>query len=527
MLTLKDVEKLLQERKLLKAVVNGLDKQEVTWLTYDSRKAVPGTLFICKGADFKTEYLYQAVKKGSIAYLSESVTEDAQRLEEAAYKAVKDKTAFGSMQNGKTVGFIVSDIRKAMAVVSSAFFGYEPGVPELIGITGTKGKTTTAWYVKAMLDLWKKAQQQPETGLISTIWNYDGMHREEAVMTTPEAPTIHEMLANMKVSGITAATMEVSSQALKYKRVKELIYEVGIFLNISEDHISPQEHSDFEDYFSSKLSIFRQTKCACVNLDSKYREQILRAARNAEKILTFGTCEDADIQYHDVAVSGNKIRFQVSCPRFTETFELAMKGRFNVENAVAAIAAGYALHIPLIYMKQALAQTCVPGRMETFFSADHEICGIVDFAHNRLSFEKLYDAVHFEYPEYKKIITVFGCPGKKALNRRRELGMLAGLCSNQVLITSDSPGTEDAEKIAGEIRSYVEWSNCPCEYISERSKAVACAVRMAKQSKEKTLILLLGRGTEKFQKIGTQTVAYPTDAQLLQRALRKQESAHN
>ena len=537
MLTIKDVEELLREKRLLKTVINGGEDQEVTWTTCDSRKAVPGTLFICKGAAFKPEYLYQAIKKGSIAYISEPMPEIANELDE-------------KITQRKTVSeFIVTDIRKAMAAVAAAFFGYERGKPRLIGITGTKGKTTTAWYLKAMLDLWEKSEEQPETGLISTILNYDGIHREDAVMTTPEALTLHEMLANMRAAKVRYATMEVSSQALKYKRVRELSYEVGVFLNISEDHISPVEHSDFEDYFSSKLSIFRQTRTACVNLDGMYSEQILRAARNARKVITFGTHPDADIRYSDISVSGSRIRFRVTCDRFCETFELAMKGSFNVENAAAAIAAAYVLRVPLTFMKQALMQTCVPGRMETFFSKDQSICGIVDFAHNRLSFEKMYDAVYFEYPEYKKVITIFGCPGRKALNRRRELGILAGLCSDHVLITSDDPGTECQEAIAQEIKKYVEWSGCPCECISERSEAVARAVEIAGQKREqemegmpgknqeqemgemtekdaedcqdgeKTLILLLGRGTEKFQKIGTEAVAYPTDASLMKAAL--------
>ncbi len=196
-----------------------------------------------------------------------------------------------------------------------------------------------------------------------------------------------------------------------------------------------------------------------------------------------------------------------------------MKGRFNIENAMAAIAAAYVFGVPVHCMQEALAETRVPGRMETFLSRDERICGIVDFAHNRLSFEKLYDAVFQEYSQYTKIIAVFGCPGGKALNRRRELGIIAGLFSDFVIVTSDDPGTEQQEKIAEEVCRYVEMTGCACTRIAERELALQSAVTMAKQSREKTLILLLGRGSEKFQKIGDRSVACPTDSVLMRNAL--------
>lgn len=512
----------LKERGLLRAVLWENEKEpmrrynfrkmqteeegEIHWLTCDSRSVVPGTLFICKGAGFRGEYLQQAIEKGAIAYL----------IAEADQKRVQ------WLMKERRIGIrgvIVSDIRKAMAVIAAVFFEYEPGRPQLTGITGTKGKTTTAWYLKAMLDLWQKEQGGKETGLISTVENYDGVRREDAVMTTPEAPVIHEILSNARKSDVSYLTMEVSSQALKYRRVKELRFQVGVFLNISEDHISPSEHEDFEDYFSSKLSLFRQTDTACINLDADYREQIQIAAKRAKRVITFGRDEKADIRYSSVHVEGERISFRVTSEKFTQRFYLAMKGRFNIENAVAAIAAAYAYGVPVYCMKQALEQTKVPGRMETFYNEEKTICGVVDFAHNRLSFEKLYDAVSREYKEYTRIITVFGCPGGKALNRRRELGILAGRFSDFVCITTDDPGTECQEGIAEQIKKYVDFTGCPCKSISDRKEAIGYAVELAKESPEKTLILALGRGCEKYQRIGNKSYAYPTDAQMMEAAL--------
>lgn len=534
-MTVTDMAALLEMRGLLKEFFYSEDREagkerkneeirgntgeaKITWLTCDSREAVPGTLFICKGAAFRPEYLQQAVEKGALGYIISDLAYEKLSQWEVTEKQMNGA---GQKQNeGRTLAaFIVNDIRKAMAVVSAAFFEYKPGQPTLTGITGTKGKTTTAWYLKAMLDCWERQKDEKETGLISTVENYDGVKREDAVMTTPEAPTIHEMLANAKNQNLRYLTMEVSSQALKYRRVKELRFQVGIFLNISEDHISPVEHEDFEDYFSAKLSLFRQTEVACVNLDSDHREQILLAAQRAKRVVTFGQDPRAMIRCSAVRIERGQISFRVTCDRFSQRFYLGMKGRFNIENAMAAIAAAYVYGVPAHCMEQALEQTKVPGRMETFYNKEEQICGVVDFAHNRLSFEKLFDAACGEYPEYKKIITVFGCPGGKAYNRRRELGILAGRYSDFVCITSDDPGMECQEDIANQVKSYVELTGCPCKSIADRGEAIQYAVELAKKNQEKTLILVLGRGCEKFQKIGRASYAYPTDAQMLREAL--------
>lgn len=503
---IEDVIVMLRRRALLKTVTGNVDMQaQVKWLTCDSRAVSGGTLFICKGAAFRPEYLQEAANRGCIAYISEAPIETTQKLP----------------------GLIVTDIRKAMAAASAVFFNYKPGEPRLTGITGTKGKTTTAWYLKAMLDEWMREQNGLETGLISTVENYDGRHREDAVMTTPEAPTLHELLDNARQAGLSYVTMEVSSQALKYKRVRELRFQVGIFLNISEDHISPQEHEDFEDYFSSKLSMFRQTETACVNLDCDHRDRILKAARKAERIVTFGRNPQADVRCSDISVSASGISFRVTCEQFSEWFTLAMKGSFNIENAMAAIAAAYVYGVPVECMKRALCRTRVPGRMENFYSQDGRICGIVDFAHNRLSFEKLFDAAFQEYSAYTKIISVFGCPGGKALNRRRELGIIAGLFSDYVFITSDDPGMECPQNIANEVQQYVEMTGCPCSCIEERDQAVEAAMARAAESKERTLILLLGRGSEKYQKIGRRSCEYPTDASIMKQAVEKYDMCNN
>ena len=554
MKTVKDLKELLHEQGLLVQQVNtetgrGGARLEVTWVTYDSRKVIQGAVFVCKGALFERKYLEDAVAAGCAAWVVDRKTmeqisakrEDkgtekgisAEMADREAEEAVNGKIAvtakIGETETSDTdlpgkernmvPGFVVSDIRKAMAVIAADFFGYEPGVPFLTGITGTKGKTTTAWYLKGMLDAWEREKGGQETGLLSTVENYDGKTREDSAMTTPEALILHEHLANAKQSGLSHVTMEVSSQALKYKRVKGLRFAVGIFLNISEDHISPIEHGDFEDYFSSKLSMFRQTETACVNLDSDESGRILKAARRADRVVTFGRSPLADVRCSRIRRENGKLVFHAECDQFSENFSLAMKGAFNIENAMAAITAAYVYGVPVHCMKEALASIQVPGRMETFCSLDGKICGIVDFAHNRLSFERLFDAVYQEYSQYGRIVSVFGCPGGKGLNRRRDLGLIAGLFSGRVYLTTDDPMAESAQAISEEVRNYVEMVGCPCECIEDREQAISTAV--AECGKEKTLILVLGKGSEKYQKIGGRAYRYPTDAELLGKAIRE------
>ncbi len=503
MKTLREMGETLERRGLLAFADTGRwreDPREIYWVAYDSKRVVPGTLFFCKGKNFRPEYLREAAHRGCAGYVSEK-----------------------RYAEGEGVPcLLVRDIREAMAALAAVFFEYRPGSPRLTGITGTKGKTTTAWYLKAMFDEWEKEKEGKETGMLSSVENYDGMRRETSSLTTPEALALQEHLFNARAAGLSHVALEVSSQALKYGRVKELVFDVSIFLNISEDHISPGEHRDFQDYFTSKLSIFRQSETACVNLDADQSDSILKAARKAGRIVTFGSGPGADLRCRHISREKGRITFQAVCRDFKETFELGMKGIFNIENAMGAIAAGWVYGIPVSCMKRALLKTQVPGRMETLLSRDKKVCGIVDYAHNRLSFERLYEAVYQEYPQYRKIITVFGCPGGKALNRRKELGLLAGLCSDKVYITSDDPDRESQEAIAGEIAFYVKLAGCPCRKLADRQAAVREAVKEAQG--EKTLVLILGKGCENRQKLGGKTKLCPRDMEYLREAFALREN---
>lgn len=466
-------------------------------ITFDSRKVTKNTIFICKGNGFKKEYLQEAVRRGAVCYVSEK------------YYA------------GIHLPYIlVSDIRETMSLLAKKFYDFGNRVLHTVGITGTKGKTTTSYYVKAILDEYMRSLKMKKTAFISSIKTYDGMHCSDSVMTTPEALDVYQHMHNAVVNNISHMTIEISSQALKYNRVKGIRFDAGVFLNISEDHISPVEHKDFNDYFQAKLSLFEQTRIACVNLDSDYAEEILRAALKSEKVLTFGMKEEADIWGRNVQIRNGKISFEVICDRFQAKIQLAMHGVFNVENALAAICVAYIYNIPVKYIVKGLEKAVVEGRMEKYRSRRNNVSVVVDYAHNFLSFKKLYESVKLEYPG-SSIVSVFGCPGNKAYNRRRDLGILAGRFSDKIYLSTDDPGTESAEEISREIGKYVEQSGGSYEYIENRESAIRTAIQ---KSKDNTVVLVLGKGNEKYQKCGHSLCSCQTDSAIVQKCLEEMDS---
>ncbi len=488
--TLNSYSDILRKEKLLVlADEKGQGLTEVRNITYDSGEVTPGTLFICKGAAFKAQYLSDAAAKGAIAYVSHEI-----------YPEVNLPV------------LLVSDIRRAMPHLSIHFAGHPEENFLLTGITGTKGKSTTAYYLKAILDDYLAAQGKPESGIISSIDTFDGVESYESHITTPEIVELMRHFQNASSAGLDYMTMEVSSQALKYDRVDDILFDVGVFMNISEDHISPVEHYSFEDYFTSKLAIFRQTKTALCCTDSDRFPDIAAAAREAVSCLTFGTREGSDIYGYNIRKVDGEIRFMVRCDRFDEEFLLTMPGLFNVQNALAAIAIAYVYEIPLPYIHSGLARARSKGRMECYTSGDGKIVAIVDYAHNKLSFEKLFESTREEYPGYD-IFTVFGCPGKKALLRRKDLGTIAGRESKAVYLTAEDPGEESFAEINRDIAQYL---SCPYKEIEDRGEAIAAAVADAQGP---TVILITGKGEETRQKYGREYLPCPSDAEHVQRIL--------
>lgn len=472
----------------------GKEDTQITNLTYNSKEADKGTAFICKGAAFKPMYLREAVEKGAVLYISEKIFE----------------------LDGNVPYILVKDIRQAMSVLANLFYNKPWEDLTVIGVGGTKGKSTSAYYMKAVVDDYMEAEKKKTSAVISSIDIYDGLKTIESHITTPEAVELQRYLRNALNCGIEYAEMEVSSQALKYHRVDDMEFDAAIFLNVSEDHISPIEHEDFEDYFSSKMLMFEKTKIAVVNLDADYIERILEASKKAKEVVTFSTKDSsADFCAYDIHKVGNETRFSVKCSEFDEEFILTMPGLFNVENALGVIAAAVKLGIPLEYIHSGLLRARSNGRMELYASEDKKILAIVDYAHNKLSFEKLFSSMKEEYPDYQ-IVSIFGCPGKKALIRRRDLGTVAGQYSKKVYLAAEDPGYEPVEDISKEIAKYVEAQGCSYEIIEDRGEAIKAAIESAEG---KTLLLVTGKGGETRQKYGSEYIDCPSDVEYVEKYL--------
>ena len=468
-----------------------MDKK-VNYVSFNSQDIRYDTLFICKGAHFTVDYLLSALDEGAFAYVSE----------------IKyDKEA------PDVPYIIVNNMRRAMALMADFFYNQVWKELTITGITGTKGKSTTTYFMKYILDEYLRDQKKPISGVISGIDNYDGIINEESHLTTPEALDLHRHYDNAVRSGIEFLTMEVSSQALKYDRTYGITFDVGCFLNIGTDHISDVEHPTFEDYLAAKMVLFGQCRIACINLESDYAQMALDAAEGkAEKIITFGLKPEADLCGYDVEPGKRGISFRVKCDSFDEDFKIGMTGLFNVENALAAIAMSYGLNIPLDYIKAGLKKARVSGRMEIYTSKSGGLDVIVDYAHNQMSFESLFQSTKKEYPG-KKITIVFGCPGKKAFGRRKELGEIAGKYADKVFITEEDAGEEPVMKISEEIAGHVKEYDCECSIVVDREEAIRQAIETADDN---TVVLITGKGRETRQKRGTQYVDTPSDVEYVE-----------
>ena len=455
---------------------------EIENIESDSRKVTKnGLFFAIKGfAVDGTDYINSAVENGAIAVVIED-EKDIKKIEKI---------------NDITVA-LVPDIRKAMAISACNFYDNPSKKLRVVGVTGTKGKTTTTFMVKEILE-----KQGYKVGLIGTIANYIGeVCLGDSSRTTPESIELQKLFARMVEEKCQVAVMEVSSQSLKLDRVYGCDFDIGVFINFSEDHISEHEHPDMEDYFKSKCKLFDMCKTAFINVDDLYGEKLKKIIPC--EFATYGIDNSCNLLAKDITITNSYVDFKVKLTDRNERVKVDIPGRFTVYNALAAISIALKLGCSSENIKEALLEIKVPGRSE-LVPNKKGLTIMIDYAHSPESLENILSAVK-SYTR-GKVISVFGCGGDRDTSKRAIMGEISGRIADYTIITSDNPRTEKPELIVEEIESGMKKTNGKYEVVVDRIEAIKTAINMAGKT---DIIVLAGKGHEPYQEING--VKYPFD----------------
>ncbi len=464
-------------------VLQGSDEIEITELANDSRKVCEGSVFVCiSGAVVDGhDFIEDVVGKGAVAIIVE-----------------KDVTA----PAGVTI-IKVNDTRYALALASAAYFGYPADRLKVIGITGTKGKTTTTYMVKSILE-----GVGHKVGLIGTIEAIIGDEVIPASNTTPESFTIHQYFRRMVDAGCDAVVMEVSSQGLMLHRTAGIPFEIGIFTNLGEDHIGPNEHKDFEDYKRCKGLLFKQCKIGIANADDAHFADVFREATC--KTETFGFSEAADVRAVDTKlISGPGylgVAYHVAGLMDFDV-EIDVPGTFSVYNSLTAIAVCRHFDVPVSQIQAALKVAKVKGRIEMVKVSD-DFTLMIDYAHNAMSLESLLTTLKEYNP--KRLVCLFGCGGNRAKARRYEMGEVSGRLADFTIITSDNPRFEEPQAIIDDIKTGIAKTDGAYVEVIDRKEAIRYAIDHAEAG---DVIVLAGKGHEDYQEI--EGVKYDMDERVL------------
>lgn len=457
--------------KIQYSVVAGSAEVDVSTLVYDSKKAEKGSVFVCVSGMVRDAHDY---------------IEDAAGQGVAAVVVEKDVKVPDNITCIK-----VDDTRLALAYMSAAYFGYPAEKLKTIGITGTKGKTTTTYMVKSILEA-----AGIRTGLIGTIESVIGDEHTPADNTTPESYRVQEFFRRMADKGMEAVVMEVSSQALRLHRVSGIVFDIGVFTNLEPDHIAENEHKDFADYMHCKSLLFRQCRKGILNGDSKYLGEILEGHTCEVEKYGYGkendfVAENVELKKEDGSLG---IKYHVSGRMDLDVY-VNVPGSFSVYNSLAAIAICCHFGIGEDAIVEALRHVSVKGRIE-IVPVTGRYTLMIDYAHNAMSLENLLTTLK-EY-EPKRLVCLFGCGGNRARSRRYEMGEVSSRLADLTVVTSDNPRSEEPTDIINDILEGVHRADGEYVSIPDRREAIAYCM---KNAREGDIIVLAGKGHENYQEI--------------------------
>ena len=476
----------LLEKLDYECIQGSLDR-EVPAVIYDSRREQieKGSVFICiVGARFDGhEYALEMAEKGAGVIVVSKPVEGVEGLDVTVVR--------------------VKDTRYAMAFISAAWFGHPAEKLKVIGVTGTKGKTTTTYLVKSILE-----NAGFRVGLVGTIEAIIGDTHIPAENTTPESFLLQQYFAQMVEAGLDTVVMEVSSQALMMHRSQGFVFDYGIFTNLEPDHIGPGEHASFEEYTACKGLLFRQCKVGIVNGDDEHVKQVTEG--HTCVLETYGMGENCMLRAEDpelVHTPGELgVDFHVSGIMDFDA-EVPAPGRFSVYNALCAIAICRHFGVDVPTIKKALLEAKVKGRIEKVKVSD-KFTLLIDYAHNAMSLESLLVTLKEYHP--KRLVCMFGCGGNRSRLRRYEMGEVSGRLADFTIITSDNPRDEEPQAIIDDIKVGMAKTDGRYVEICNRREAIAYAIS---HGQEGDIIVLAGKGHEDYQEI--KGVKYPMDERVI------------
>ena len=463
--------------------LQGTTDREIEDVVADSRKAKDGSLFICiRGAVVDGHTFAQTVAQQGAKVI----------VVEEPVEVPEDVTVIQ-----------VKDTRYAMAVIAAAYYGYPGDHLKVIGITGTKGKTTTTYMVKSILE-----NAGYKVGLIGTIETIIGDTVIPSANTTPESLLVQKYFRQMLDEGCDCAVMEVSSQGLMLHRTAGFQFEIGIFTNIEPDHIGPNEHTSFEHYLECKKMLLRQCKIGIVNRDDEHFEKIVDG--HTCTLETYGFSPEADLRAVNPKLVAGKGTLGISYQLdglLHFPVEIDLPGKFSIYNSLTAIAICRHFHVSEENIRKALKVAKVKGRIEMVKVSD-EFTLMIDYAHNAMSLESLLTTLKEYHPH--RLVCLFGCGGNRSRDRRFEMGEVSGKLADLTIITSDNPRNEEPQAIIDDIKTGIGKTDGKYVEIIDRKKAIAYAIHHGEPG---DIVVLAGKGHEDYQEIKGKK--YPMDERVL------------